>query len=215
MIYEAGTAFVPAVQIDPILPATITYTLFYPDGRKVITQGQGDQFGSFAGKDKWILDIPGIYHFTLVADWQGNKGYMPGLPIEGGDFYVIEKDKPAGGTGLKLNLPEQSSFSPAGTLSITGSSTATTLNYAAVIPGAVIAQGSVPVNAGKFNYTFEPAAIAKAIPLYDIVNLVNGKPEIKDVVQLTFFTTEIAPGGIVYHSAVRLILRGTTVLYVY
>jgi hypothetical protein len=73
MVYEIGTAFAPAVQIDPILPATITYVLTYPDGRTVMARGEGDRFGSFVGKDKWILDIPGVYHFNLEAEWQGYK----------------------------------------------------------------------------------------------------------------------------------------------
>jgi hypothetical protein len=76
-------------------------------------------------------------------------------------------------------------------------------------------QGTLAVKGGKFGYTFDPAALAKKIPIYDTVNLVTGLPEIKDVVQLTFFSTETGPGGVLYHSAVRLIIRGTTVLYVY
>ncbi len=215
MIYETGTAFVPVAQIDPILPVNITYTLTYPDGRTVTAQGQGDASGSFAGKDRWTLDMPGIYRYNIVADWQGYKGYMPGLPRDGGEFYVIEKDKPASAPALKLNLPEQSSFSASGTLTITGSSTSKTISYAALTPGAVLDQGTVPVAGGKFIYTFDPAALAAKIPIYDTVNLVTGKPEIKDVVQLTFFSTETGAGGAVYHSAVRVIIRGTTVLYVY
>ena len=215
MIYETGTTFTPVAQIDPVLPAKITYTLTYPDGRTVVAQGLGDQFGNFAGKDRWTLDIPGIYHFNIVADWQGYKGYMPGLPKDGGEFYVIEKDKPANAPALKLNLPEQSSFSPSGTLTINGASTSKTISFAALTPGAVLDQGTIPVKGGKFSYTFNPAAIAQRIPLYDTVNLVTGKPEIKDVVQLTFFSAETGSGGTVYHSAVRVILRGTTVLYVY
>ena len=216
MIYETGYAFAPAVQIDPILPAAITYTLTYPDGRKVTARGNGDAFGSFAGKDKWILDIPGIYHFTVIGEWQGYTGYMPGLPPEGGDFYVLEKDRPANAAALKLKLPEQSSFSPAGNLVINGvTSTNNYVSYAAIMPGAVLAQGAIPVDGGKFTYTFDPSAVARAIPLYDTYNLTSGKPDIKDVVQLTFFSTEISPDGKTYHSCVRVIIRGTTVLYVY
>jgi hypothetical protein len=214
MIYETGTAFTPTAQIDPILPANVTYTLTYPDGRKVVANGQGDQMGNFAGKDRWTLDIPGIYHYAVVADWQGNTGYMPGLPQDGGEFYVIEKNRPAA-PGLKLNLPEQSVFAPNGTLTITGSSSSQTISYAAITPGAVLDQGKIAVNDGKFTYTFDPQAIAARIPLYDTVNLSTGKPEIKNVVQLTFFSTETGQGGTTYHSADRVILRGTMVLYVY
>jgi hypothetical protein len=215
MIYETGASFTPVAQIDPMLPVNVTYTLIYPDGRTLVAQGQGDSFGNFAGKDKWTLDIPGIYHYNVMGEWQGYLGYMPGLPKEGGNFYVVEKDKPAGAPGLKLNLAEQSYFSASGTLTITGTSTASSINFAALTPGAVLDGGNIAVNNGKFSYTFDPAAIAAKIPLYDIINLTTGKPEIKSVVQLTFFSTETAANGSVYHSAVRVILRGNTVLYVY
>lgn len=214
MVYETGTSFAPAVQIDPILPATVTFTLTYPDGHKVVAQGTGDSFGSFVGKDKWLLDVPGVYRFTLEADWQGYKGAMPGLPQTGGELYVIEKERPAGATGLRLNLPEQSSFPPATGLKISGRSTAQTVYYAAVIPGAVVLQGTLPVNGGQFAYFFNPAEIAKTTPTYDTTNLVTGKSEIRDVVHLTFFSAEVSPAGVVYHSFVRLIIRGNTVLCV-
>lgn len=213
MMYEVGTSFVPVAQIDPILPATVTLSLKYPDGRQVVTQGLGDKFGGFAGKDRWTLDVPGVYRFTIEADWQGYKGYMPGLPASGGEIYVVEKEKPAGAAGLKLNLPPQSAFNPAQSLTITGSSTAQAVSYAAVIPGAVIDQGTLPVFGGNFQYRFDPAEIARRTPTYDIVNLVNGKPEIRDVVHLTFFAKEVTPGGATYHSFVRVILRGNIVIY--
>jgi hypothetical protein len=101
----------------------------------------------------------------VSADWQGYKGYMPGLPKDGGNFYVIEKDKPAGAVNLKLNLPEQSSFAAAGTLTITGTSTASSVSYAALTPGAVLDGGTLTVTGGKFSYTFDPAALAAKSPI--------------------------------------------------
>jgi len=138
---------------------------------------------------------------------------MPGLPRDGGEFYVVEKEQPAGTSGLKLNLPGESTFNPARELVITGNSTARKIYYAAVTPGAVLDQGSVPVTGGKFEYRFNPAAINRKVPAYDIVNLKTRQPEIKDVVHLTFFSEEVTPGGGTYHTCVRLILRGTTVIY--
>ena len=144
MLYETGTAFAPAVQIDPILPAAIKFVLIYPDGRQVTAEGVGDRFGSFVGKDRWPLDMPGIYRYTLEATWEGHQGYMPGLPKEGGVFYVIEKDRPAGASGLKLDLPPQSSFDPKKGLTITGASTAKTVTIRGRHPG----RGHRPGHAG-------------------------------------------------------------------
>ncbi|MGD0953136.1 MAG: hypothetical protein ABR985_12215 [Methanotrichaceae archaeon] len=55
--------------------------------------------------------------------------------------------------------------------------------------------------------------MADKIRTYDIVNLVNGKPEIGRIVQLTFFSEDNGPNG-QYHSFVRVILRGTKAIYV-
>jgi len=213
MVYETGASFTPAVQIDPILPATITFRLVYPDGQQVVAQGTCDQFGTFAGKDKWLLDQPGVYRYYLEGDWRGYKGYMPGLPEEGGEFYVVEKERPAEPSGIKLDLPAEYSFNPAKELVITGNSTAQKIHFAAVTPGAVLDQGSVPVTNGKFEYRFNPAEMNRKVPAYDIVNLRTGQPEIKDVVHITFFSEEVTPGGSTYHSFIRLILRGNTVIY--
>ena len=77
MLYETGATFAPAVQIDPILPATVIFALDYPSGKRVMATGTGDRFGAFAGTERWPLDEPGIYHFHLEADWQGHSAASP------------------------------------------------------------------------------------------------------------------------------------------
>jgi len=213
MVYETGTSFAPAVQIDPILPVNIKFTLHYPDGRTVISQGVGDAFGTFAGQDRWPLDTPGVYDYWLEGEWQGFKSSMPGLPSAGGEFYVIEKERPLNAIEIKLNLANQSVFSASQQLKIAGNSSAQVVYYAAIIPGAVIDQGQLTPKAGKFEYVFDPAAINKKIPSYDILNLVNGKPELGKVVHLTFFAREKTPQGVFFHSFARVILRGNKVFY--
>ena len=66
---------------------------------------------------------------------------------------------------------------------------------------------------GTFQYSFDPQRMADKIQTYDIINLVNGKPEIGRVVHLTFFSEEHGTSG-PYHSFVRVILRGTKAVYV-
>jgi len=211
MVYDAGTTFVPAFQIDPMVPVNMTFTLYYPDGRQVVAQGVGDATGAWAGKDRWTLDVPGVYRYTVDGEWNGYKARVPGLPKEGGEFYVIEKDRPAGAPGIVFNLPPLSKFDPAKGTKFTGTSTAKTINYAVIIPGAVLAQGTLPVTNGKFEFVFDPAALHQLAPTYDTTNNVTGKPELGDVVHLTFFSEETSPT--VYHSFVRLIIRGNTVNY--
>ncbi|MCX7840880.1 MAG: hypothetical protein N2559_15705, partial [Anaerolineae bacterium] len=123
------------------------------------------------------------------------------------------KDRPANAPTLTFNLPPISKFDASKSTKFTGTSTASTIHYAAVIPGAVIAQGSLPVTNGKFEYTFDPAAIRQCVQTYDTTNQVSGKPELGDVVHLTFFSQEKASDGKAYWSFVRLIIRGNTVHY--
>jgi hypothetical protein len=97
--------------------------------------------------------------------------------------------------------------------SLLGSSSADLIEYAAAIPGAVADQGTIQVQGGQFEFRWDPAAISRRTPIYDVLNLTSGKPEIYDVVHLTFFSREKAKDGSSYHSFVRLIIRGNKVLY--
>jgi len=215
MTYETGASFTPVAQIDPVLPAAVKFTLKYPDGRVLVAENTGDATGSFAGKEKWTLDIPGVYTFNIEADWKGYKGYMPGLPKEGGKIFVIDRECLPQNPNLKLVLPEQTVFAQNGSLNINGLTTASEVHYAAVTPGAVTIQGVIPVKSGKFNFVFDPAMIAQGTPFYETKNMVSGKPEVKRVIHLTLFSKELGGDGSSYHSFVRLIIRGTTVLYTY
>ena len=132
------------------------------------------------------------------------------MPSEGGWIFVLENG-PAPATGMTLNMPARQTFSPTTGLNITGNTTASKVYYAAIIPGAVLEEGILQVNNGTFQYTFDPQRMADKIKTYDIVNLVNGKPEIGRVVHLTFFSEEQGPNG-TYHSFARVVLRGTTAI---
>jgi hypothetical protein len=213
MVYETGTSYAPAVQIDPILPVNIKYTVQYPDGRTQIWQGQGDAFGSFAGSTRATLDKAGVYKYWIDGEWAGFHGTMPGLPASGGEFYVIDKDRPAGAKDISLNLPNQSVFDPSKTLTITGASTAAVVNYAVIIPGSIVDVGRLYPKAGRFEYRFDPAAIHQKTPTYDIVNIVNGKTEVGKVVHITFSAQEMTSAGVPFFSFTRVILRGSRIFY--
>ncbi|MBI4902687.1 MAG: hypothetical protein HY820_03580 [Acidobacteria bacterium] len=208
MMYETGASFGPAVQIDPIVPCNLKFTLRFPNGKEVSTAGQGDGAGSWVGS-RWTLDQPGVYRYQLEADWEGHTGVMPGLPREGGELYVIEQGKPADAPELQFDLPVESTFDPARPFRISGSSTASSVYVAAVIPGAVIDQVEIPVANGKFEYTFDPQQVHEKTPTYDVQHRVTGRSELGDIVHLTFFSKEKHPSGAGYHSFARVILRGS------
>jgi hypothetical protein len=211
--FQVGALFGAVLQIDPIVPCNVTFTLTAPDNTNRIAKGQGDQYGYFAASEKWVLDQPGVWTFKVNATWNNHQGKVPGLPDSGGWIYVIENGSMIG-PGLNLNMPTQQTFSPAEGLNVTGQTTASEVYFAAIIPGAVLEQGVLPAVNGSFRYSFDPQRMASLIQTYDVINLVNGKQEIGRVVHLTFFSREQLSNGTQYHSFVRVVLRGTTAIYV-
>jgi hypothetical protein len=212
MVYQTGTTFGAVLQIDPVVPCDVVFTLTAPGNTTKVATGKGDQYGYFIAADKWPLDQAGVWTYTVNATWNGFSGKVPGMPDLGGWVFVLENGDPLG-SGMTLRMPEMQTFSPTAGLNVTGQSTASKIYYAAIIPGAVLEEGVLPVTNGEFRYSFDPQRMADKIKTYDIINLVNGKPEIGRVVHLTFFSEEQGPTG-TYHSFVRVILRGTTAIYV-
>ena len=121
-------------------------------------------------------------------------------------------DKPKDAPEITFNLPVESTFTAGDAIHITGTSTAESLSYAAVIPGAVIDQGRLEVTNGKFDYYFDPKAISQRVPTYDVENRVTGRAELGEVVHLTFFSREKDASGQSFHSFARIIIRGNKVI---
>jgi hypothetical protein len=102
-------------------------------------------------------------------------------------------------------------FDPVAGTHIIGKSTADTVHFTAVMPGAVLDQGELPVTNGQFDYYFNPAALHAKAQTYDVANRTTGKPELGDVVQLSLFSQEKTADGTAYHAFTRVIVRGNQV----
>jgi hypothetical protein len=211
MAYPVGTTFGAALQIDPILPTEITFKLKFPDGHEVETSGVSDAYGSFSGKDRWVLDTPGIYTYRIQANWNGNPAIMPGLPPTGGYIYVTEAQPPANAPGIRILTADGAAIDPVTGVHIIGLSTADKVKYAAVMPGAVLDQGELTVTRGQFDYYLNPAEMHNRAEVFDVTNRTTGKPELGDVIHLSLFSEEKTPEGQVYHSFQRVIIRGNQV----
>ncbi len=211
-VYEQGAPFVPAFQVDPILPAHILFSLAAPGGRVRRIEGTADQFGAFAGRERWPLDEAGVYEYRVKADWQGHEGFVPGLYEGTGYLFVAEKGR-ENRTGLLLETAPERAFSVDQGLLIRGRSTASTVWFTVIMPGAVIGQGELPVSSGRFSYRFDPIEVNRRIPIYDIENRKTGSKEAGRVVHLSFFSEEQLPDGGRYHDFARVILRGTKVVF--
>ncbi len=213
MALELGGSWRPAAQIDPILPAALSLTLTYPDGRVRKAEGTGDAYGSWAGPEAFPLDLPGVYRYQLSATWQGHGGRMPGLPESGGLFFVFPKERPAGAPSLTFDMATTTTFSPSGKLTVNGRSSAEKVTYALIMPGAVLAQGELPVVNGRFQFVLDPAALHRIAPIYDIASVVSGAPQIGRVLHLTFAAPEKAQDGTRSWDVRRLVIRGTTAVW--
>ncbi|HEX9261883.1 MAG TPA: hypothetical protein VF893_05085 [Candidatus Bathyarchaeia archaeon] len=212
MVYQVGNTFGAVLQIDPVVPCDVQFTLNAPDNTTRIATGKGDQYGYFVATDKWPLDQAGVWTYKVNATYNGYSGKVPGLPEIGGWIFVLENTT-ASTEGISLQMPEIQTFSPTAGLNITGQTTASKVYCAVIIPGAVLEQVIIPVENGKFLYSFDPSRMAEKIQTYDIINIVNGKPEIGRVVHITFFTEENGTDGL-FHLFSRVVLRGTTAIYV-
>jgi hypothetical protein len=224
MTYMLGTTWRPALQIDPLLPVNVSLTLTYPDGTTKMDSGTASAAdGSWVGQAQ-ILDQPGVYRCQVSATWNGYTGTIPGLPGEGGEFYVMGP-KPAGAQGLIVDASKESIFSLSTQLRIEGHSTGTAVHYALLMPGAVIAQGIAAVNNGKFETVLNPEGISETTPIYDLFNYVSGllwgnQPAsdqwmtTRKILHLSLFSKENAIDGKEFWDFHRVIIRGTTVLSV-
>ncbi len=213
LAYEIGSSIAAGVQVDPLLPVKITVSLAYPDGREKTVQGFADAFGAFAAAQRWTLDVPGVYKYRLRGEWEGHAGAMPGLPEEGGYVFVYGRMAMPPVQGMRINLPGLSYFNPAKPFTITGTTSARQVAFTALMPGAVLDQGVLDVKGGKFSYTVDPAAVNAKAPIYDIVNVKSGKPEIGRIIHISLFTEErAADGSVLFYDLQRVIIRGTQVI---
>ncbi len=216
LLYEQDYLFWPYLQMDPIVPAHINYTLTYPDGRKRTVQGSADsKLGYFMSPERFPLDQPGVYRINFESNWNGYKGSMPGMPKDGAYIFVYEKERPANFSYIKLNLRKQQKFDIEEGLIIEGVSSAKKVYYASITPGALVEQGEIPVENGRFKYHFSPEAANNNVPIYDIKNVVTGRKETGRIIHLTFFAQEEDGNGGIWHSYARVIIRGTMAFYTY
>jgi hypothetical protein len=210
MALPAGASWRPAVQVDPQVPAAIHVELVFPDAHVEVDDLVADASGSAAGATPHTLSQPGIYRYRLTATWNGFAGKMPGLPETGGEFYVFTMPRPAGERGLQLDMPDQMSFPATGPLLVKGKSTAATVRYALIMPGAVLDQADVPVVGGEFTLSIDPAALHAKVPIYDTHGVTDGKPMLGRVLHLSFLSQETAAGGAKFWDFRRVVVRGTT-----
>lgn len=210
---EKGSVLTATAQIDPILPVKVKFSLAYPDGTRKSTEGMSDALGGFAGPDRFSLDQVGLYRYWIEGEWQGHSGSMPGLPRDGGYLFVFDGTAAADPAALSSGLPSWSSFPAEAGFTVKGKTSCDKVYYAALMPGAVLAQGELPVVDGAWQYVFDPVALNKAAPIYDLTNPYSGKRDESRLVHVSFFGTKKDAEGRTRGYVDRIVVRGREVVH--
>ena len=222
MTYTLNTDWRPALQVDPMVPAMVTLKLTYPDGSSTGPESSLVVDGSWTGKLQ-KLSQPGVYRVEVSAQWKGHTGTIPGLPASGGEFYVLGAPKPTGAQGLVVDRAKETTFSLSDKLAVEGRSTGSSVHYALIMPGAVIAQGEVAVVNGRFAIEIDPTGVNASTPIYDLINYASGLlwgkqasgdqwKNTRKIMHLSLFSKEKTDDGIEFWDFQRIITRGGTVL---
>jgi len=213
MVYAQGTPYAPVAQIDPVLPARVWTNLIAPDGRTFETEGVGDAEGYFVGRVDWKLDQPGAWRYQVRSEWQGHAGRVPGLDDDGGFIFVTETPRSPHARPLRIRIDGVAKVDPTKGLVIEGETSADEVFFAAVVPGAVAGQGRLAVEKGRFRYHFDPVAVNRRVPAYEIVCTKHKRPELWRIVHITFFARERTPSGAPTWSVGRVIIRGEQAIW--
>lgn len=223
-VLTEGTIWKPGMQVDPLLAVKLSLKLDQLKGSDWTTMGtaeaMGGADGSWLSPTAFTLKEPGAYRFSLNGEWTdtaGKKylGGMPGLPTEGGEFYVASAIRPSGAVGLTVSLPTLSSFTFSDKLIVSGTSTASTVRYTLLMPGAILGQGEIPVTDGKYSIALDPGTINKTTPIYDFISLLTRQPMTYGgrILHLSLAAQE-KHNGVDFWDVKRVIARGTTVIAV-
>lgn len=223
-VLTEGSVWKPGMQVDPLLAVKLSLKLDQLKGDTWTTLGtaeaMGGADGSWLSPTAFTLKEPGAYRFSLNGEWTnpaGQKflGGMPGLPAEGGEFYVASAQRPAGAAGLNVSLPTLSSFRFNDKLVVSGTSTASRVRYTLLMPGAILGQGEIPVVDGKYSIALDPGTLNKTAPIYDFISFLTRQPMTYGgrILHLSLASLE-QHNGVEFWDVKRVIARGTTVIAV-
>jgi hypothetical protein len=223
-VVAEGYTFKPGMQIDPLLPAKLNLKVDQLKGDTWTSMGTAEAVasneGSWLSPTAFKLVDAGVYRFAVSGKWTDSSGKehtggMPGLPTEGGEFYVASSMRPSGATGLTVEMPTISTFKLSEKLVVTGKSSAASVRYVLLMPGAILGQGEIPVVNGVYSLTLDPGTINKSTPIYDFINLATKQPHTYGgrVMHLSLASKEKF-NGVEFWDVKRVIARGTVVIAV-
>ena len=197
---ETGNTFALVGAIGPTLPAKVAYTVTAPNGSKRTFAGQANAIGYYyEPEDNFIVDQPGRYTVDLRVTYDGrtSAGQVT-APFPQGDVlgtargrfsvYVVSPHS----APLEVDMPRHDFLTAPADFTVTATPPAgmrlTGGHMTALIPGVVLEDSSLTVEANGLTYDYDPVGLAAGVPILDVERF--GEPVTADVVTVSLFGEE-------------------------
>ena len=196
-VLETGNTFALVGAIGPTLPAQVTYTVTTPNGKQRRFSGWANEIGYYyEPDDNFIVDQPGRYTVDLQATYDGStsagqvtapfpQGHVLGTARGRFSVYVVSPHSPP----LTVDMPRHDFLTAPADFTVTATApnglTLTEGHMTALMPGVVLEDGSLAVEANGLTYDYDPVGLAAGVPILDVER--NGVPVAADVVTVSLF----------------------------
>ena len=196
-VLETGNTFALVGAVGPTLPAKVAYTVTAPDGSKRTFSGQANSIGYYYEPgDNFIVDQLGRYTVDLRVTYDGrtSAGQVT-APFPQGDVlgtaqgrfavYVVSPHS----APLEVDMPEHDFLTAPADFTVTATAPTgmrlTGGHMTALMPGVVLEDGALAVEANGLTYDYDPAGLAAGVPILDVER--DGQPVAADVVTVSLF----------------------------
>ena len=171
-VLETGNTFALVGAIGPTLPAKVAYTVTAPDGSKRTFRGQANSIGYYyEPDDNFIVDQPGRYTVDLQVTYDGNtsagqvtspfpQGHVLGTARSRFAVYVVAPHS----SPLTVDMPRHDFLTAPADFTVTATPPTgmrlTGGHMTALIPGVVLEDGALAVQANGLTYDYDPVGLA-------------------------------------------------------
>ena len=196
-VLETGNTFALVGAIGPTLPAQVTYTVTAPNGSRRTFSGMANAIGYYyEPENNFIVDQPGRYTVDLQVTYDGSTSAgQVTAPFPQGDVlgtargrfsvYVVSPHSPP----LTVDMPRHDFLTAPADFTVTATApnglTLTEGHITALMPGVVLGDSSLAVEANGLTYDYDPVGLATGVSILDVER--NGVPVAADVVTVSLF----------------------------
>ena len=196
-VLETGNTFALVGAVGPTLPAKVAYTVTAPDGSQRTFSGQANEIGYYYElEDNFIVDQPGRYTVDLRVTYDGRtsagqvtepfpQGDVLGTSQGRFSVYVVSPHN----APLEVDMPEHDFLTAPADFTVTATPPTgmrlTGGHMTTLIPGVVLEDGALAVEANGLTYDYDPVGLAAGVSILDVER--NGQPVAADVVTVSLF----------------------------